>query len=90
AQLENRQRDLQQYAEQKQMELAEEQQVMINRVFYELTAFLESYNQEHGHALILTTSASTNNILIGNNDLDITKAVADGLNNQYAAQNKKK
>jgi len=82
--LENRRHELQQYAQQKQIELSEEQQVMINRVFHELNTFLESYNQEHGFALILTTSAATNNVIIGDRSLDITRAVAAGLNAQYA------
>ena len=90
AQLENRQRDLQQYVEQKQMELAEEQQVMINRVFYELQTFLEAYNQEHGYALILSSNAATNNVLIGNRSLNITKEIVNGLNDKYILQNKKK
>jgi len=89
-QLQNRQNELEQFARQKQLELAEEEQVMINRVFYELNTFLEAYNQEHGFALILTTSASTNNILNGDRNLDITRTVAAGLNEQYAAQNKKR
>ena len=89
-QLENRQRELQQFIEQKQMELAEEQQVMINRVFYELKSFLEAYNQEHNYSLILSTSAATNSVLTGDRSLNITKEIANGLNDQYILQNKKK
>ena len=91
AQLENRQRDLEQFAQQKRAELAEEEQVMINKVFYELNTYLESYNKEHDFALILSTSAASNNVMSGSSkSLDITKEVAAGLNAQYAVQNKKR
>ena len=90
AQLETKQRELQQYSQQKQMELEEEQQVMLNNVLNEIKVFLAAYNQEHNFSLILTTSAATNNVIVGNSALDITKDVIIGLNAKYAAQIKKK
>jgi len=89
-QLENRQRELEQFARQKEMEIEEEERVVLNKVFNELNMFLETYNQEHNYALILTTSASTNSILIGDKSLDITRKVVAGLNAQYAAQNRRR
>jgi len=88
-QLAARQQELQQYGQQKQMEIAEEEQVLLNRVLDELKTFLASYNETHNYALILTTSASTNNVIIGNKGLNITKDVVIGLNAKYAAQRKK-
>ena len=90
AQLEARQRDLQQYSQQKGAELEEEQQVMLNNVLNEIRLFLAAYNQEHNFALIFSTSATTNNVLVGNSALDITKDVIAGLNAKYAAQVGKK
>ena len=85
-QLESRQRELQQYGEQKQMELAEEEQVMLNNVLYEIKTFLLAYNQEYHFSLIFTTSGAPGTIIIGEAALDITKDVVNGLNAQYAAQ----
>ncbi|MCL2727002.1 MAG: OmpH family outer membrane protein [Bacteroidales bacterium] len=89
-QLEKRQRELQQYSQQKQFELEEEQQVMLNNVLNEIKVFLSDYNQEHNFSLIITTSVATNNVIVGNPSLDITKNVIAGLNAKYATQVKKK
>ena len=89
-QLDNRQRELQQYSQQKQMELAEEQQVMLNNILYEIQTFLSAYNLEHNFSLIFCTSGNPGSIIIGNSALDITKAVIVGLNAQYAAQHSRK
>ena len=90
AQLDNRQRELQQYSQQKQMELAEEQQVMLNNILYEIQTYLTAYNLEHNFSLIFSTSGNPGSIIIGNAALDITKAVITGLNAQYAAQNSRR
>ena len=88
-QLEARQQDLQQFSQQKQMELAEEEQVLLNRVLDELKTYLATYNETHNYSLIITTSGATNNVIIGNPGLNITKDVVSGLNAKYAAQKKK-
>ena len=90
AQLENRQRDLQQFSQQKEMELAEEEQVLLNNVLNEIKTFLVAYNLEHNFSLIFTTSGTPGTIIIGNNTLDITKDVVAGLNTKYVAQYGKK
>ena len=87
--LEARQQELQQYSQQKQMELAEEEQVLLNRVLDELKTFLAAYNETHNFSLILTTSGATNNIITGSPTLNITKDVVNGLNAKYSAQKKK-
>jgi len=90
AQLENRQRELQQFSQQKEMELAEEEQVLLNNVLNEIKVFLTAYNIEHNFSLIFTTSGVPGNIIIGNSALDITKDVVAGLNAKYIAQYGKK
>ena len=90
AQLEARQRELQQFSQQKQMELAEEEQVLLNNVIYEIQNFLAIYNQEHNFSLILTTSGAPGTIMNGDPSLDITTDVLNGLNEQYAAQHGRK
>ena len=78
-----RQQDLQNIAQQKQGELLEENDVMMNRVMDAVKAYLEEYNESHNFAAILTTSGTTNNVIIGNPALDITKEVLEGLNAEY-------
>ena len=86
AQLEARQRELQQYSQQKEMELAEEEQVMLNNVINEIQTYLIIYNQEHNFSLIFTTSGAPGTIVNGDPSLNITKDVMTGLNSKYASQ----
>ncbi len=78
-----RQQDLQNIAQQKQGEILEENDVMMNRVMDAVKTYLEEYNESHNFAAILTTSGTTNNVIIGNPALDITKEVLEGLNAEY-------
>ena len=55
-----RQQDLQNLAAQRQAELMEENNVMMNQVMDAVTTYLERYNEQHNFAAILTTSAATN------------------------------
>ena len=78
-----RQQDLQNLASQKQAELMEENEVMMNQVMDAVTTYLERYNEQHNFAAILTTSATTNVVIVGNPALDITAEIVEGLNNEY-------
>ena len=78
-----RQQDLQNLASQKQAELMEENEVMMNQVMDAVTTYLERYNEQHNFAAILTTSATTNVVIVGNPALDITTEIVEGLNNEY-------
>lgn len=78
-----RQQDLQNLASQKQAELMEENEVMMNQVMDAITTYLERYNEEHNFAAILTTNATTNVVIVGNPALDITAEIVEGLNNEY-------
>ncbi|MBO4656261.1 MAG: OmpH family outer membrane protein [Bacteroidales bacterium] len=78
-----RQENLQNEANNKQLELEEEQYVLNNQVYDAIKTFLEKYNQEHEFALILTSSAATNVVIEGNRGLDITNEVVRGLNEEY-------
>lgn len=82
-QLYQRQQSLENLRQQKSMEMAEEQQVMLNKVMDAIQTYVEKYNSEHNYALILTTSASTNTVIVGNSQLDITNNVLVGLNEEY-------
>jgi Outer membrane protein len=83
-----RQQNLQQLTQQKQIEMAEEEAVMGRKVMDAVKTFLEKYNQEKGYALILTTSGATNAVIVGDPSLDITNDVLTGLNNEYVNSKK--
>ena len=87
-QLAARQQELEQYAQQKQMELTEENQVMLNRVLDALKTFLAEYRIMNNHDIILTTDESSNTIIEATKSLDITKEVVEGLNKEYAKSRK--
>lgn len=83
ASLMQRQQELQNYTQQKQMEMAEEETVMINTVMDAIKTYVKEYNKSHQFALILTTSATTQVVMEGNPALDITKDILTGLNEEY-------
>ncbi len=78
-----RQENLQNEANNKQMELQEEEYVLNNQVLDAIKTFLAKYNEEHQFALILTSSQATNIVMEGNSGLDITQEVIRGLNEEY-------
>lgn len=84
AALQQRQQDLQQQAAAKQYELQEEEMVMNNRILDAIKTYLEKYNESHNFAAILTTSEATNIVIVGNQGLDITQEIVEGLNAEYA------
>ena len=53
-----------------------------------MQTYLTEYNKTHNYALILTTSAASSTVIVGNPSLDITNDVLIGLNEEYA-KNKK-
>lgn len=83
ANLVQKQQELQNYSQQKQMELAEEEQVLLNKVMDAIKTYVKEYNKTHQYALILTTSATTQVVIEGNPSLDITQSVLNGLNEEY-------
>jgi outer membrane protein len=89
-QLAKRQDELKQFANDKQMEMAEEEQVLIRKVMYALDQYLEKYNADKKFSLILNTSAGTNTILKGDSTLNITNEIVNALNEEYVATRGKK
>ena len=78
----------QNYAAQKQQEIAEEQQVMMNQIFDAIKAFTDEYNQKMGYAMILVTQGDIlpAPVVTGDAALDITDALIEGLNAAYVQQ----
>ena len=89
-QLMQREQDFNAYTQQKNMELAEEEQVLYNRVLDALKTYLNKYNASGKYAMILTTSNATNVIMNGSKSLDITQDVLKGLNEEYIQSKKSK
>lgn len=87
--LQKRQQELQLYSQQKQMEIAEEENVMINQVMNEIRLFVASYNSQNNYSLILTTTEATNTIISGESALDISKDIIEGLNKEYIKKRNK-
>jgi outer membrane protein len=69
----------------RQGELAEEQQVMMNQIFYAINDYVAKYNADLRYKMILTTSGGTP-ILHADPALDITAEILKGLNEEYAAE----
>lgn len=83
-----KQQSLNALGQQKQMEMAEEESVLYRKVMDAIQTFLNKYNDEKGYALILTTSASTNTVIVGNPTLNITNDVLNRLNEEYVQSKK--
>lgn len=83
--LQQDQANFQNYAAQKQQEIAEEQQVMMNQLADAIKSFVDAYNEEKGYAMILTTSGGLlpAPIVTGDKNLDITDDILAGLNAEY-------
>ncbi|MBR4821780.1 MAG: OmpH family outer membrane protein [Bacteroidales bacterium] len=83
--LQEQQNNFQQYAAQKQQEMAEEQQVMLNQIADAIKTFLDEYNAEKKYAMIISTQGSVlpAPVACANPELDITDDILQGLNAAY-------
>lgn len=83
--LQEQENSLNQFIAQKQQEMAEENQVMMNQILDAIKTYLDKFNEEKKYAMILTASGSVlpAPVAVGDVDLDITDAVISGLNEEY-------
>ena len=83
--LQQQQANFNNYAAQKQQEMAEEQQVMMNQIADAIKTFIDQFNQEHKYAMIIATQGGIlpAPVSCGDPDLDITDALLAGLNSEY-------
>ena len=83
--LQQQQNSYQQYAMQKNQEIQEEQQVMLNQIADAINQYILQYNEEKKFAMILTTSGEVlpAPIVTGDPSLDITEELIQGLNDEY-------
>ena len=77
--------DFQQYAQQKQAELAEEQQVILNNIANAVMEYVQKYNAQKGYDLVLATQGAllSTPVVTGDAALDITEDLIKGLNEEY-------
>lgn len=83
--LQQEQNDFNTYAAQKQQEIAEEQQVMMNQIGDAIKKFIDKFNEEKQFALILSCQGDVlpAPVVTGDASLDITDTVIAGLNEEY-------
>lgn len=81
--------DFQNYGRQKEQELAEEQQVMLNNIANAIKEYVDKYNKTRNYSLILSTSGALlpSPVVVGSDAINITSELISGLNTEY--QNKK-
>ncbi|MCQ2167451.1 MAG: OmpH family outer membrane protein [Bacteroidales bacterium] len=86
--LQQDQNAFQQYAAEKQQEIAEEQAVMMNQLADAIKTFVDEYNKTKGYAMIFTTQGDIlpAPIVTGDPALDITDDILEGLNAAYVQQ----
>lgn len=86
--LQQDQLNFQNYAAQKQQEIAEEQQVMLNQIADAIKNFITEYNAEKGYAMILSTQGPIlpAPVVIADSSLDITEDLLAGLNAAYVKE----
>ena len=77
--------DFQQYGQQKQAELAEEQQVILNNIANSVMEYVQKYNAQKGYDLVLATQGAllSTPVVTGNAALDITEEIIKGPNEEY-------
>lgn len=85
--LQTQEQNFYQHREKLQMELAEENQVMMNNLYHSLNKFLEEFNSDYRYGVIMSTSGGAP-ILNADPRLDITDLVVKGLNEKYAKEKK--
>ena len=90
--LQEQQESFNQYAAQKQREIAEEQSVMINQISDAIKTFIDEFNAEKGYAMILATQGEILPIPVVTADesLDITDEILEGLNAAYVKSKSEK
>ena len=83
--LNKKQQSFMQHRDQVMSELAEEEQVMLNRIHYSITEYLKEFNSDYRYKMILSSS-TTGPVLNADPSLDLTQIILEGLNKKYATE----
>ncbi len=87
-QLQAEQQEIMQFRDQEVAKLGEEEQVMINKIRFNVSEFIEKYNKEAKYDLILSTATGSNTVMASNPGFDITNDIITGLNAEYTPAKK--
>lgn len=79
-----KQQNLQLYQQSLGQQMAEEESKINKELYDRVTTFLKAYSEENGIQVVLKFDP-TSDVLYGKDALNITTAVIDGLNKEYAA-----
>lgn len=85
-QLMQQQQELMETRDRMMAELAEEEQVMNNRIYFAVTDYLKEFNADYKYAMIISTTTAGGPVLHADPALDITKVVLAELNKRYEAE----
>ena len=90
--LQEQQANVETYANQKQQEILEEQQVMLNQISDAIKTFVDQFNEEKGYAMIIATQGDIlpMPVVVASAERDITDALIEGLNAAYVKEKGKK
>lgn len=87
--LQQRQAELQNYAAQKQNELAEEAQVLQNQINDAISVYIKKFREQNGYSLVIATQSDnviSLPVIAAESALDVTDAVLEGLNAEYVKE----
>lgn len=89
--LDQQRNDFNAYANQKQQEIAEEQQVMMNNIGDAIKQFLDRYAVENGYAMVISTSGDIlpSPVAAADSSLDVTEDIITKLNEEYVKSKSK-
>ncbi|MCR4564565.1 MAG: OmpH family outer membrane protein [Bacteroidales bacterium] len=87
--LDKQKAELEKWANTKQNEMLEEQQVTMNQIMDAIQTFVTAYNEDKGYAMILANQTAAP-IMTANSGLDITDEIIAGLNEEYIKNKNKK
>jgi len=88
-QLMQEQQNLLKLKEQMQMQLMQKEQEMNKEIYKNLTEYLEKYNKGNKHKIILSNTYG-GNVLLAEENLNITEVILVGLNEEYQNNPKEK
>ncbi len=86
--MQKEQQDILVYRDEVLAELAEEEQVMINRIKFNIQEFIKKYNMVKKYDMILSHTAAAGTVMDANPELDITSDVIAGMNAEYVPEKK--
>ena len=83
--LQEQQNNFNNFAAQKQQEINEEQQVMLNQIADAINTYVQKFSEENEYAMVIATQGGILSIPVvsASPELDVTDAIINGLNAEY-------